>query len=597
MPIAPSVPATRRALSSACALAQLVAIVVAVQAHAAANDLCDDATAVDTPPFDDVVLARDATIEPDEPGTPACAAAAFAHSVWYALPAGAYVVSTCGSDFDTVLQLYDGDSCDLLDRETTVCSDDADLCGPGARQSLIAFRAGDDVHVQAGSSGPAAGTLHVSIRLAPPAPNDACTAATLIRHPVFREILDVAATGADAADRGTLSSCGRAGDVRLGDAPHSVWYLYTPATSGRVTVDTTGTTTADVVAVFTERPEGCARLGARVGCGANEPVVFDGVAGTTYRVYVATTKAVVPDILVFRLTGPNAPPIAVATAVPGARVVLSAAASTDPDGDPLAFTWTQTAGPPVALSDPASAAPTFVAPASAVAFQVAVTDGAALATASVTVASAGVDADGDGVPASDDRCPATPPGAAVDVDGCACGESGHVECAASACMAGRCDAASGRCVAEPAPSGTPCADDGDPCTDDVCGGSGACTHPRAQSFRRVSCRLDAMHALVAARGASGRGRARLVRLVAAARDAIVRAATSAGAGAARRARRDLARASRGLARVIRLVVRLEARRKIASDEAGMLLDDAQAAADEVATLRKTLGAGGRRASP
>src|SRR6185369_9561738 len=134
----------------------LVAIVVAVQAHAAANDLCDDATAVDTPPFDDAVVARDATLEPDEPGTPACAAAAFAHSVWYALPAGAYVVSTCGSDFDTVLQLYDGDSCDLLDRETTVCSDDADLCGPGARQSLIAFRAGDDVHVQAGSSGPAA---------------------------------------------------------------------------------------------------------------------------------------------------------------------------------------------------------------------------------------------------------------------------------------------------------------------------------------------------------------------------------------------------------------------------------------------------------
>jgi len=587
------VPATRRALSSACALAQLVAIVAA---HAAANDVCDDATAVGALPFDDVVIARDATLDPDEPGTPACAAAAFAHSVWYALPPGAWIVSTCGSDFDTVLQVYDGDSCDLLDPETTVCSDDIDLCGPFARQSLVAFRAGDDVHVQVGSSGPSAGTLHVSIRPAPPAANDGCTAATVIGHPVFREIVDVAATGADAVDRGTLASCGRAGDVRLGDAPHSVWYLYTPATSGRVTIDTAGTTTANVVAVFTERPEGCARLGTRVGCGANEPVVFDGVAGTTYRIYVATTKAVAPDVLVFRLTGPNAPPIAVATAVPGVSVTLSAAASSDPDGDPLAFTWAQTAGPPVALSDPASAEPTFVAPSSAVAFQVAVTDGAALATATVTVAPAGVDADGDGVPASADRCPATPAGAAVDDDGCACGEAGHVECPAGPCMAGRCDAASGRCVADPAPSGTPCADDGDPCTDDVCNAGGACTHPRAQSFRRVSCRLDAMHALVAARGASGRGRARLGRIVAGARDAIARAATSAGAGDARRARRDLARASRGLARVIRLVVRLEARRKIASDEAGMLLDDAQAAADEIATLRATLGAPGRRAS-
>src|SRR5262249_31357362 len=138
---------------------------------------------------------------------------------------------------------------------------------------------------------------------------------------------------------------------------------------------------------------------------------------------------------------------------------------------------------------------------------------------------------------------------------------------------------------------------GDPCTDDVCNASGACTHPHAQSFRRVSCRLDAMHALVAARGASGRGRARLVRLVAAARDAIALAATSAAAGDARHARRNLARAPRGLARVIRLVVRLEARRKLASDEAGMLLDDAQAAMDDVATLRKTLGAAARRARP
>jgi hypothetical protein len=371
---------------------------VGAQLPPPANDRCADALAVDALPFDGVVPTGGATLDPDEPGAPACGGPAFAHSVWYALtvPAdGVYVVSTCGSDFDTVLQLYDGDPCDALDRETTICSDDADLCGPGARQSLIVFRAGEDdaVHVQVGSGAPTAGTLHVAMRLAPRATNDACAAARVVDHPVFREILDVAGTGADPADRGTLSACGGAGDVRLGDAPHSVWYLYTPATAGTVGIDTAGTTTPHVVAIFAELAEGCARLGARVACGADAPVEFAAEAGRTYRIYVATAKSVAPDTLVFRLTGPNAPPVAraagPAAVAPGAAVGITATGSTDPDGDPLAYAWTQTDGPAVALSDPASAAPTFTAPAVAaatpLAFALAVTDGAAVATATLAI--------------------------------------------------------------------------------------------------------------------------------------------------------------------------------------------------------------------
>lgn len=63
---------------------------------------------------------------------------------------------------------------------------------------------------------------------------------------------------------------------------------------------------------------------------------------------------------------PNQNPIALAgtdqTVDGGDSVMLSGAGSSDPDGDPLVYAWSQTAGPTVSLTGATTAAPSFVAP-------------------------------------------------------------------------------------------------------------------------------------------------------------------------------------------------------------------------------------------
>jgi len=63
----------------------------------------------------------------------------------------------------------------------------------------------------------------------------------------------------------------------------------------------------------------------------------------------------------------------------GSLVGLDGSSSTDPNDDPLSFSWTQTGGPHVLLSDPTSATPSFSAPAvtaiSVLTFELVVSDG------------------------------------------------------------------------------------------------------------------------------------------------------------------------------------------------------------------------------
>lgn len=91
----------------------------------------------------------------------------------------------------------------------------------------------------------------------------------------------------------------------------------------------------------------------------------------------------------------NAAPVANAgpdqSVTTGAAVTLTGAASSDTDGDPLTYAWTQTGGTAVTLSSATAKSPTFTAPAAAttLTFSLVVRDGALTSTADTVVVNVG----------------------------------------------------------------------------------------------------------------------------------------------------------------------------------------------------------------
>jgi K319-like protein/beta-propeller repeat-containing protein len=97
------------------------------------------------------------------------------------------------------------------------------------------------------------------------------------------------------------------------------------------------------------------------------PSVAPGGATLTFQLSVSDgLLSSAPDSVNVTVRNVNQDPVAEAgpdqTVNEGSLVALDGSGSFDPDGDALSYSWSQTAGPPVTLSDASQAKPTFTAP-------------------------------------------------------------------------------------------------------------------------------------------------------------------------------------------------------------------------------------------
>jgi hypothetical protein len=207
-------------------------------------------------------LNKDATkedLEPDHAGEPGGA------SIWYRWTApgdGRAVVSTCGSDFDTVLAVYTGQSVDDLAEKAA--NDDA--CGYGSQTSFDASE-GETYRIAVDGVDAEFGVAPLTLRLAPP--NDDFEDAETL-------------SGNEGSVDGTT-----AGSSHEADEPdylyQTVWYRWTAPSSGTATFEICGSDLDAFLVAFTGNAIGeLTYVSSSDGC----RVSFEATAGVSYSIVV-----------------------------------------------------------------------------------------------------------------------------------------------------------------------------------------------------------------------------------------------------------------------------------------------------------------------
>jgi len=176
-----------------------------------------------------------------ETGEPAHAALPATRSVWFrwvAPAAGPVTVSTAGSTFDTLLAVYSGST--LAGLTAIASNDDA---GTQAT-SLLTFNAisGTTYSIAVDGYDGASGNYALSLTLASTtADNNAFAAAAILASGVRTTALSTLAT-AETAEPAHFTG---------NPARKSLWWRWTPATTGFVSIGTAGSTFDTVLAVYT----------------------------------------------------------------------------------------------------------------------------------------------------------------------------------------------------------------------------------------------------------------------------------------------------------------------------------------------------------
>ena len=178
---------------------------------------------------------------------------------------GTATVQTCGSDFDTKLEVLSG-SCGSL--SSIDCDDDS--CG---LQSVVTFpcAAGTTYYICAGGKNGASGQLQImASRVCDSAlGNDTCAGAIALAEGSSASMNTGSATDDTVPCLGTCSK--------------GVWYTYTPDCTGTATVQTCGSNFDTKLAVFSGSCGALTSLGCNDdSCGLQSVVTFSCTGGTTY---------------------------------------------------------------------------------------------------------------------------------------------------------------------------------------------------------------------------------------------------------------------------------------------------------------------------
>jgi hypothetical protein len=227
----------------------------------------------------------EASVESSDP-LPSCATG-FGEpfkTVWYSVTpplSGTVTVNTIGSDYDTVLSVFRGKPGAFTE---VVCNDDA----PGdigvVSQLSFTADAGKTYHVMASALGDFGGDLHLAISApftsAPP--NDEFPGIVISALPYNSPTINTTSATTATGDP-TPSQCGVGNGVRN----KSVWYSFTPASSGTLRATSSGDY-ATALSVYTGTPGNFTQVACAAGVNAGTPneLQFAAMAGTTYQFMV-----------------------------------------------------------------------------------------------------------------------------------------------------------------------------------------------------------------------------------------------------------------------------------------------------------------------
>jgi hypothetical protein len=257
--------------------------------------------------------------EPDHAGNPGGASIWFK---WTAPRSGPVSLSTCGSNFDTLLTVYTGSS--LAGLNPVQSNDDAGgSCGFQSRASFDAT-AGVSYKIAVDGKGDAQGLVHLGID-GRPANDDLGKARALLAA------LPRTASGS------TALATKQPGEPDHAGVPggHSVWFSWTPSRSREVSVDTCGSDFDTLLSVYTGSDLGsltpiASNDNGSGACAPASSLTFDAIAGTEYKIAVDGVGADQGQVaLQLDATGPVKPILSVSRSGNGSGAVVSNPAGID----------------------------------------------------------------------------------------------------------------------------------------------------------------------------------------------------------------------------------------------------------------------------